>query len=232
MADDILFNKYDIEKIVENSRLLLRRELDGMQDTRLLNTDLTELQSYAAEKYRINLPVLGVPVVDEGRTKLEVGRFGGHPRGGEATVQVDAQRYTLEVPFEGDKDLFFTRGSQYTLNPPRGSVRERILTTTIVERNPNADSLNKEFDRFLFDVDQYLGWLKGAIDAWNSSIKQEVSDVVLYRRNRAEQAGNVSSGLKFGIKQRTDRAATYVAPVAQRRMIAPQLPPAKPGSPP
>ena len=232
MADDILFHKYDLRKIVDNHRAELRRELDGMQDSRLLNTDLAELQTYAAEKYQLSLPVLGEPVVDEGRTKMEVGRYGGYPRGGEPTVQVDAQRYTLEVPFDGDKDLFFTQGSSFTLNPPRGTVREGMLTTTIVERNPSAEALNQQFDRFLSEVNQHLGWLKGDIDAWNSSIAKEVADVVQYRRQKAEQAGTVASELKFGIKQRTDRASTYVAPVAQRRKITPQLPAAKPGAPP
>jgi hypothetical protein len=197
----------------------------------LLNTGLAELQSYAVEKYELSLPALGEPVVDEGRTKMEVGRYGGYPRGGEPTVQVDAQRYTLEVPFDGDKDLFFTQGSSFTLNPPRGTVREGMLTTTIVERNPSAEALNRQFDGFLSEVNQHLGWLKGDIDAWNSSIAKEVADVVQYRRHKAERAGTVASGLKFGIKQRTDRASTYVAPVAQRRKITPQLPAAKPGAP-
>jgi hypothetical protein len=90
---------------------------------------------------------------------------------------VDAQRYTLEVPFEGDKELFFTRGSTSNFNPPRGEVRERVLTTTIVERDPSAEALNQQFDRFLGDIRQHLNWLKNDIDAWNSSIASEVAKV-------------------------------------------------------
>lgn len=230
MADEVLFYKYDLRKVIDQQRAALRREIDGMPDSRLLNTDLNELQSYAVEKYQINLPSFGEPVVDETRTKIEVSRWGSYPRNGEPTVQVDAQRYTLEVPFDGDKDLFLTQGSQFTSSPPRGTVREGILTTTIVERNPSADDLNQRFDRFLLDINQHLGWLKRDIDAWNASIPGEVASAVQYRRQKAEQAGTVASGLKFGIKRRTDRASTYVEPVAQRKRITPQLPVAKPGA--
>lgn len=232
MADDILFYKYDLRKIIENQRSTLRAELDGMPESRLLNTDLAELQSYAAEKYRIDVPLLGEPVVDEGRTKMQVGRWGGYPTPGEPTVQVDAHRYTLEIPFEGDKDLFYTQGSSFTSDPPRGTVRDGLLTTTIVERDPNAEKLNQQFDRFLSDIDQHLGWLKGEVDAWNAAISGEVATLVQYRREKAEQAGSIASGLKFGVRQRSDRASTFVAPVAQRKKITPQLPPAKPGAPP
>lgn len=59
MADDSLFFKYDLRKVIDNQRGLLKRELDGMPDSRLLNTDLSELQAYAVQKYGIVLPVLG-----------------------------------------------------------------------------------------------------------------------------------------------------------------------------
>jgi len=232
VSDEHLFYKYDLGRVIEGQRERLRKELDGMQDSRLLNTDLTELQSYAVTKYTINLPVLGDPVVDESRTKMEVGRHGGYARRYESTVLVDAQRYTLEVPFEGDMELFFTQGSTFNTNPPRGQVREGMLTTTIVERNPSAEALNQQFDRFLSDITEHLGWLKNDIDVWNSSIANEVAKIVEYRRQKAETAGTVASGLKFAIKQRTDRAATFAMPVTQRRKITHQLPTAKPGAPP
>jgi hypothetical protein len=229
MSEDYLFNKYDLRRIIEEHRKNLLDELDGMQDSRLLNTDLAALQIYAIDKYTIHLPVLGDPIVDEGRTKMRVGRYGSY---GDESVTVDAQRYTLEVPFDGDMELFFTQGSSFSTNPPRAEVTRGMLTTTIVECSPTAEAINQKFELFLASVRQYLGWLKNDIDAWNASIGVEVSKVVEYRRSKAETAGTVASGLKFAVKQRTDRAATYAMPVSQRRKIAPQLPAAKLGSPP
>lgn len=232
MTDEILFYKFDLRQIIEERRANLRSELDGKSDSVLLNMDLGALKDYAIKKYELSLPVLGTPIVDEGRTKIAVGRFGGYPEYGEPTVQVDAHRYTLEVPFDGDDTLFYARGSTYNLNPPRGAVRAGILATTIVQRTPDAAALNQTFDKFLLEVNEHLKWLKGDIDDWNSSIPKEVGDIVFARRQRAEQAGIVASGLKFQIKKREGAASTYAVPVSQRKKITYQLPAVKTGGPP
>jgi hypothetical protein len=232
MADEILFHKYDLAGVVENHRAALLKELDGMSDNRLLNTDLAELQRYAHEKYALEMIELGEPSIDEGRTKMQVGRYGGRLDYGEPAVTVDAQRYTLEVPFTGDRDLFFCRGSTFNMNPPYGTVGQDRILNTLVDRQPNADQLNTAFQRFLNDLNQHLGWLKPDVTRWNDSIPAVVDSHVQARRARVEQAGEVASGLKFALKPRTDRAATFTAPVAARTKIAPQLPPARPAAPP
>lgn len=152
MADDILFHKYDLRKIIDNQRAELRRELDGMQDSRLLNTDLAALQAYAIEKYEISLPVLGEPVVDESRAKMEVGRYGDYPGRGEPTVQVDAQRYTLEVPFDGDEELFFTQGSTYTYN--RRQRRGSCCHVGRDARRQHADLPGQQTERAIWLADR------------------------------------------------------------------------------
>lgn len=224
MTDNYLFSKYELRLVVDHQRDLLRRELDGMADSRLLNTDLAELQSYANQKYRMDLPALDSPSVDEAPTKMLVGRYGGVLRDGEPGAEVDGHRYTLEVPFVGDGDLFWCRGNTYSTMPPRGSLQGDVLTTSIVQREPNVDELNGQFERFLGQVNQHLGWLKDGVDGWNASISGLVADIYQYRKAKAEKAGAVASALKFPVKQRGDRAVTYAAPVAQRRKITPQLP--------
>ncbi|EFG85474.1 hypothetical protein F1645_13605 [Novacetimonas hansenii] len=233
MADELLFCKYDLSLVIENQRAALLKELDAMSDSRLLNTDLAELQSYMKQKYQLEMIELGEPSIDEGRTKMQVGRYGGFHRGYDGgAVSVDAQRYTLEIPFTGDKDLFFCRGSTFNMNPPRGTVKGTIIATTMVERQPTADQVNATFERFLKDLDEHLGWLRPAVVGWNESISAVVDSNVKARRARADQTGAVASGLKFALKQRNDRAATFAAPVASRKKIAPQLPQARPVAPP
>jgi hypothetical protein len=232
MTDEYLFSKFELRLVIEDRRQAVRAELDGMDDNRLLNTALAELQTYAAQKYRIDLPVLGQPTVDESPTKITVGRYGGPPRGGEPTVQVDAYSYTIEIPFTGHKDVFWSQGSRRSMMPPRGSLRGDFLTTTIVQRESNAEELNQAFERFVGEINEHLGWMKGDIDTWNASIAGLVGEVYQYRKDKAERAGAVASGLKFPVKRREDRATTYAAPVVQRKTITPQLPAARLGAPP
>lgn len=230
MADEILFNEHDLDRVVDYQRAQMLKELDDMSDERLLNTDIVGLVDYCFTKYSIDLPELGEPRVDNGRTKMTVGRYGGFDRG-DGSVEVDAERFTLEVPFTGEKDLFFCRASTWGSSPPYGTVRDGLLSLTVVERNPSSDQLNQVFDRFLSDVKQYLGWQKSAVDSWNGNLRNLVQSHVAGRRGRLEQASSVASGLKFAMKSRGDAAATFSAPVAPKK-IAPVLPPAKPGAAP
>lgn len=232
MRDDYLFSKHEIRPLIDHQRSRMLSELDSMPDGRLLNTDLSELEDYFFEKYRIDLPVLGEPQVDQGRTKMTVGRYGGFDyeyEGG--AVQVDAQYYTLEVPFTGDAQLFFTRGNTWSTSPPVGTVAGDVLTTTLTDRDPSTDQVNQHFERFLRQVNENLGWLKGDVDAWNEGLKEAVRAHVSTRRERSDRANSVSSGLKFAMKNRGDAAATFSAPVTRKR-IAPTLPPPTPGAAP
>jgi hypothetical protein len=232
MTDDILFHRFDLSAIIKDQRLRLVKELDGMSDDRLLNTDLAELQRYALEKYDMVMVELGDPVIDQARTKMRVGRYGGFSGYDEGTVEVDAERYTLEVPFTGEAQLFYCRGSTITLNPPHGSLRGQTVLATIIERQASADKLNAKFGRFIADLKQHLDWLRPDVASWNAGIAGVVADHVGARRARAEQAGAVASGLNFALKARTDRAATFSAPVTARQKIAPQLPMLRKSTPP
>jgi hypothetical protein len=224
MSDDTLFFKYDLSLIIENQRNEMIKELDGMSDERLLNTNVGELETYCIEKYQIDLPVLGAPQVDQRRTKIRVGRYGqDYGWGDEGSVLVDAEEFTLEVPYTGDEVLFWTRGNRWNTAPPHGSVNKRFVSRTLQLREPDADKVNAEFERFVRDLNEWLGFLKGDVDAWNASIPAVMHSHVDHRRQRAEKARTATSGLNFALKPRPDAAATYNAPVAPKK-LAPVLP--------
>lgn len=232
MSDDVLFFKYDLTLMIQNQQKELVAELDRMSDEQLLNTTMGQLEDYCVEKYRIDLPVLGEPQVEQRRTKMMVGRYGQEfGWGNEGGVQVDAEQFTLEVPYTGDEALFWTRGNQWNSMPPRGSVNSRFVSTSILLREPDADRINQEFDRFIKDLNEWLGYLRGDVETWNGRIGQVVHQHVDQRRQRAEKAQTAASGLKFAMKARADGAATFSAPVA-RKKIAPVLPKPAPNAAP
>lgn len=230
---DLLFFKHELSAVIDNQRKKLIEELDRVSDQQLLNTTASDLQSYAVEKYCIDLPQLGEPIVDQKRTKITVGRFGeDYGYGGrDSGIQVDAERFTLEVPYTGDEILFWCRGSTWNSSPPQGSVNPRLVSTAVTLREPNAEKINNEFERFIRDLEQWLEFLRPDVDRWNASIRAVVDSHVGERRKRAEKASSAAAGLKFALKARSDAAATYTAPVSPRK-IAPVLPPASKGSAP
>jgi len=161
---------------------------------------------------------------------MQFGRHSGSYGYDGDRVTIDGQRYTLEIPFSGDRTLFFCQGMTSTFNPPRGQVGQDVLSNTLIDRDPTPEQINSTFESFLNSVKQHLGWLKGAVDQWNTAIASVVSGHVATRQARADRVGTVASGLKFALKPRNDRTATFAAPVAVRTKIVPHLPAARPAA--
>jgi len=223
MADETLFFKYDLNQLIERQRQSLLTELDGMSDERLISLSQSELEDYCAEKYAIDLPVLGEPQVDQRRTKMRVSRYGGMWGDGDGSVTVDGEEFTLEVPYTGDQPLFWTRGSTWSTNPPQGTVTSTTVSTSLQLREPNADRVNAEFEGFLTSLATWLNYLKADVDAWNARIRGVARERIEARRARAEKARAATSGLKFALKARPGSPTTYKAPVAPKK-IAPVFP--------
>ena len=223
MADDLFFSNHDMRSTIENHKKKIREEIDEIADERLLATDVDELINFIQEKWGIEFPVLGEPEASNRRTKMQVGRYGyDHGYGAEGRVSVDAESYILEVPFEGDRDLFFHRGNTFNYNPPRGSISGQRLFHTYTMRQPNADQVNEDFEKFLADIEQHLGWLRPDVEAFNASIPKLVKEQIEYRRERSTVANDVASGLKFKMRKR-DQAPPLSMPV-KRKKVNPTLP--------
>ena len=119
MSDELLFNQYDLRQTIENHSHKINSEIDNIPDERLLATDMDELTSFVYDKWAIELPELGEPLVSSKRIKIEVGRYGqGYGYDRRSGVMVDAEEYTIEIPFSGDKDLFFHQGSTFSTGSP------------------------------------------------------------------------------------------------------------------
>ena len=107
----------------------------------------------------------------------------------------------------------------------------RFVSTSIQLREPDADKINQAFESFIKDLTEWLGYLRGDTEAWNGRISQVMHQHVDQRRQRAERAQSAASGLKFAMKDRSDSAATFNAPLA-RKKLAPVLPKPTPGAAP
>lgn len=223
MTDDILFSKYELRGTIENHRKKIREEIDAISDERLLATDIQELVDFITEKWALDFPVLGEPEVSNERVKMEVGRYGrGYARRGDESFLVDAESFTLEVPFGGDPDLFYHRGNSINMNPPRATITGQKLLYTVTQREPKPEELNQQFDRFLSDIEHNFTWLRGDTEQFNTSIPELVSQIVEERRKRSEVALKATSGLKFKMRSR-DQAGPLSMPV-RRKKVSPRLP--------
>lgn len=215
-----LFSDLDLRAGMEGQRDQIEGEVNSLDVNRVLNTAEEDLVQYFIDKNWIEAPTLR-------RDEMVVDSKEGHSTirdfGREITIPVI--RIELEVPFDGERDLFRARASQFTSSPPRAEVKSASLVLTF-EVRPGADqNLRPQIDRELDDVDKHLDWIRSDVAGHNNALRGVAEQAVRRRRERILATQGVAASLGIPLRERKDAPKTYAAPEI-RKKVAPSLPPA------
>lgn len=131
-------------------------------------------------------------------------------------------RVSVHIPFEGDESVFNLRPSTFTLSSPRAHIKGSDLILTIKYPHDTEPDIDGEVNTIIGSVSQYLGWARGEIDSFNSSLEQQAIRAIEACRIRIEKrdAGLAKSSIPV---RRSGGAKTYI-PDALVRRPAPSLP--------
>lgn len=225
---DYLFAELDWHSVDQHRRQELRKEVEGIDADRLLNTSVDDLVEYLVGKYRVDAPVLDVDslVVDQREKQIDVSRDpmrGVYDRSRPfyiAGTQVD-----VEIPFEGDAGAFRIQPNPYTMNPPRAQVRDGHVTFSLAGTDLTAPQVKTEIDRTVASIQSYLVNLRRNASTLNDQLPNEARQAVEGRRAKLLANRNMVASLGFKMKVRDGQPVTYLAPEV-RRNISPVLPPA------
>ena len=125
-SSGLLFSSQGLSDLTAKLAKGLRDEVESIDANRLLNTAPADLAAYLAEKYRLDPPTLrrGEWSAEESETKIDVsGDQNRWISDRSLPFYVPGQRIDVEVPFDGDPELFYVRPNQFSLSPPRAAVR-------------------------------------------------------------------------------------------------------------
>lgn len=217
-----LFSSIDLSEVLRNKLASLRGEVEGIEGNRLLNTAAEDLAQYLKDKYEVLSPVLRREewTVESRETRVDVRhdqlRF-IQDRGRPALIA--GQRIEVEVPFDGESDLFYARPSTFTLSPPRARV-SRCSLFLIYEVAHDAEwNLRPEIDRTLNAIETHLKRVKTQVDAYNESLLTNALQAIEHRRQRLLSYQGRVADLGIPFKSRTDVAKTYVLPDVHRKLV-------------
>lgn len=219
--EDYLFLTYDWFSF-KNSRINdVENEIVTWNENRLLNTSVEDLCKDLVEKCRIDVPVLdrGGIVVDQRETEVDVSRdpnrFIPDPS---QPFYILGTEIEITVPFTGDSVAFMIRPTVYSLSPPRGNVRDGILTFFITGVDLEADKVRSEINQKVDHIDSYLNNLRTSAEALNSELDSTAHQRINQRREKLLADQKLVSSLGFKLKQRNDSPKTYRAPEVRRKI--------------
>ena len=217
---ELLFHKYDINRVGEAQLANAVKEITSYDADRLLNTPTDDLVAYFAQKYRIDTPVLhrDQAYVDQREGKVKVVDYFSHAFDGDGVREVMGTHIELTVPFTGDRQMFFVRPNTFDSGPPRAVVEDDKIVLTVTGRDLKPQQVQSALNSALADLDRYIGWQKPTVDQFNADLASNIRQSIETRKSKLLADRNLVAGLGFPIKARPDTPHTYAAPQVRRKI--------------
>lgn len=215
-----LFSDLDLHAGMETQRKEIPREVNGLDANQVLNTAPEDLIKYFVDKHWIQPPTLRRDewVAESKEAQATVTDYG-------QSVTIPITRVEVEIPFDGERDLFRARPSQYSLNPPRAEIRQCSLVLSYEIRHGSQGDVRSQVDQDLNEVEKYLDRLRSDVEVHNKALHRLAEEAIRHRRERILETQGIVASLGIPLRERPGASRTYTAP-SVRKKVSPTLPPA------
>jgi len=223
-----LFSTYDLGQSLRDTAEKMRREIEGMDANRLLNTAPADLAQYFAGKFRIE-PIRLLRDdwhAEQDEIQVDVrhdGMRGIMDRSRPALVP--GERVVVCVPFEGEAELFYSQSNMRSSNPPRAVIQGNALVLQYDTPSDAARDVRPLIDSALNQIEEHLSWQRPMLAAHNNGLAAVAEQAIEQRRARLLAQSQRAAALGIPVRRRDGAPTTYAIPTV-RKKAAPALPPA------
>lgn len=131
---ELLFAKYDWPSAECNQLKNLRKAINNYDGNKLLNTSTEDLCEYFFERFSVTVPNL-------------------------KPAYIPGAKITINIPFEGDGEVFNIRPTSFSLSPPRATISRTSLQFEYTGESLDASRVKSSFDSSLQEIEGYLNTL-------------------------------------------------------------------------
>jgi hypothetical protein len=224
----LLFVTHDLDHSLRGTMEAMRREVEGLEANRLLNTAPEDLKRYLVEKHSVSPLKLRRDewYADTKEVQVDV-RYDSRRWIDDKSrpVLIAGERVEVRVPFDGESELFYTRSNTSSSSPPRAVVEGGELILRYDTPSDDPRDVRPLIDRALAEIEQHIGWQRAMIDSHNAALPAAAEQAIQQRRERLLAQSQRASALGIPIRRREDAPRTYAVPTV-RRSARPALPPA------
>ena len=226
--DEALFMKGRLSEVLSAQEEKVRKDVEGYDANRLLNTPEADLVDYFAKSAAIEpveLQQEGISA-DQAETSIDGRRLrDAYFDRGYGPRTVPGTKFSFFVPFEGEPALLGLQPNTWTSNPPCGAVRGQELILSFSAREPDGARIKAQFEAQLQSIESYLRHSTNMVREHNEKVRKIASQAVQARRERLLAAQKTSAAIGYPMRRRPGSTGTYSAP-SVRRKVRPEMPPA------
>jgi len=221
-GDELLFNKYDLRKVIESQGNKLQEEIDRYDRDYILNVSVDDLCVHLEDKYKIATIVFHkdkIYIKQHGDAQIDVSHdYNRVIFERDKPFFIKGTAVTFSVPFDGDSELFYCQASSFTLSPPRASIVDGEVLVNFQEVDPNPDKIKKEFERRLADIERQVGHVNNDLRPFNDSLRSSIIQKINGRKDKLLKDHGMVAALGYPMREASDVPKTYAVPSVQRKI--------------
>lgn len=218
---ETLFHKFDSHSAIEHYKSKLILELTNLTEPELKGTSIAGWIEFFRQKFSLQTPIILHDQIYFEMEDVKVdaskfyNRYARDPYNNDP-VMVDGNTFTLTIPFEGNKDLFFCSGNRIY----HRSIKAKIVGDNLILKydyiSEDSEKINSDSKNDIKYIEELLECMRSAFENYNSSIAGIVQQYLNERIEKFKKDEELKSKLAFPLKQRNMSNPTYVSPTVQK----------------
>lgn len=224
--DDLLFSENSLGDVLRAQLADVRKQVDAISKDRFLANSNEEMSEYVFAKTNIKpVEIHSEHITISEPTEIKITKKNVF----DDIVQVAGIEIFLSIPYTGETDLWNMQPSSFNSNPPRGNIKPNyrndqegkiIVRFEYFQNEFQADEVNKEIEKTISSIQQFLDWIKKDIETHNSQIRMKIDELVQARRERLGIIQDVTKLINIPIGIRNGEPNVSNLPI-QKRIIKP-----------
>ncbi len=182
-----LFSDTDLDSYLHDRREKLEANIQGLQLAVFSNPDDTALIKQLYNQYFLKTPVLKENQLTVKPVEADVDvRSNGLLYDEGESFTTKGLNITVEIPFEGEPELFLCRPSSWSSAPkPCASVQTAKLIMTYQTAEKESEKIKQLWLSSISEIKKYLSWIEGDLVKYNQSLETDIKMLVSKRKQES-----------------------------------------------
>jgi len=198
------FIQGSISEVTRHQEGMVRQDAAKLAGDEFGKLSVDELATALARRHSIDVPELdeaSITSTPPRDVQIDVSQDPfRHIRDRSRPFNMAGTEIKISVPFQGDAALFAVRPMSFTTSFPMGDVVGSAVVFTKAGIDLKSDETLREFNGWLAEIKQYLGWHREALVGFNDRLLGVARTEIEQRKAKLDRDKDLGAGLGFPIK--------------------------------
>jgi drug/metabolite transporter (DMT)-like permease len=222
MAEESLFAGNHLRDVLRAQHDRLEVAIRDLDADVVLATPAENLEDEMVSKFEVPCPVLWHDDrYSPGATDTQIDVSGDFRRAtlGAGPHYVAGTKFSLHIPFDGERQVFLLRPSTFSMNPPAAEIsnQELILTVEAPADSLDPAAVRSQLEDRLRQIETLLETARADVEEYNNGLRESARSLLDKRRQKVLADRALDEVIAVPIKRRDNRSQVLAVDVPKKR---------------